>query len=247
MAIVRNIAKDALTEIGAYAQGEDISAADGSLCLLRIQNMIDSWQADRLTLSIQAAITITWPASTSTQTIGPSGADITNQRPVWINSMNYVIPGSSPEVESYMGQLDPDQYAQLTIKALSSGLPQQFFYQTSVDSILGTIFIWPQPDQQITLKMYTPQAVGVPATLDSILLGPPGYQEAFMYQLALRLCTPFGKSVPPLLPKLAQDAMATMKRPNVDPGLLGVDPALIPSVAGGYNILTDNSSAPSVR
>ena len=37
---------------------------------------------------------------------------------------------------------------------------------------------------------------GVPATLDSILLGPPGYQDAFMYQLALRLCTPFAKTPP---------------------------------------------------
>lgn len=246
MASCRSIITDALTEIGAYAQGEDVSPADGALGLTRLQNQIDSWQADRLTLSIQAAVPISWPPSTSTQTIGPGG-NVNVQRPVFINGMNYVIPGSSPPVESYMAQLDPDQYAQLTIKALQSALPQQFFYQTSVDSVLGTLFIWPQPTQSITLMMYTPQAVGVPATLDSILLGPPGYQEAFMYQLALRLCTPFGKAVPPLLPKMAQDAMATMKRPNVDPGLLGVDAALIPGVAGGYNILTDSSSAPSVR
>lgn len=229
--------------------GEDIPPENAEIGLLRLQNQLDSWQADRLTLSIQPAISISWPSSTSTQTIGPGG-DIVEQRPVWINSMNYVIPGSSPAVESYMGQLDPDQYAQLTIKALQSALPQQFFYQTSIDSVLGTIFIWPQPTQTITLKMYTPQAVGVPATLDSILLGPPGYQEAFMYQLALRLYTPFWgpkAEVPQLLVKNAKDATANMKRPNVDPGLLGVDPALIPSVAGGYNILTDNSSAPSVR
>ncbi len=225
----------------------NISPADGALGLLRLQNQIDSWQADRLTLSVQTPISITWPTSTSTQTIGPSGANITAIRPLWINSMNYVIPGSSPAVESYMAMLDPDQYAQLTIKGLQSGLPQQFFYQTSNDTALGTIFIWPQPTQQITLKMYTPEGIGVPATLDSILLGPPGYQEAFMYQLALRLCTPFGKSIPPLLPKMAQEAMATMKRPNVDPGLLGVDPALIPATAGGYNVLSDSASAPSVR
>src|SRR6185295_1063035 len=137
-----------------------------------------------------------------------------------------------------------DQYRQLTIKALTSSLPTQFFYQTDITTLLGTIYIWPQPSQQITLKLYAPVAVGVPATLDSILLGPPGYQEAFMYQLALRLCTPFARDVPKLLPKLAQEALATMKRPNVDPGLLGTDAALVGS-GGGYNILSDNSSAPT--
>ncbi len=246
MPTVRAIAADALMEIGALGQNETMSAADAMLALTRIQSMIDGWAADRLTLSVQAAITISWPASTSTRTIGPGG-DISAQRPVWINTMNFVVPGSSPAVETPMAQLDEDQYAQLTIKALQSALPQQFFYQTSIDTAVGTLFIWPQPTQTIELRLYAPQAVGVPATLDSILTGPPGYQQAFMYQLALRLCTPFAKQVPPLLPQMAAEAYALMKRQNVSPGLLGCDPALIPHGSGGYNILSDSISAPSAH
>ena len=74
-----------------------------------------------------------------------------------------------------------------------------------------------------------------------ILLGPPGYQEAFLYALALRLCTPFGRPVPPLLPQLMTEAMANMKRPNVDPGLLGVDAALTIGVGSGYNVYADTT------
>ncbi len=246
MPTVRAIAADALMEIGALGQGETMSAADAALALSRVQSMIDGWAADRLTLSVQSALSIPWPSATSTQTIGPGG-DIVAQRPVWINQMNYVIPGSSPAVESYMAPLDEDQYSQLTIKALPSALPQQYFYQTSIDTVLGTLFLWPQPTQNITLMLYAPQAVGVPASLDSILMGPPGYQQAFMYQLALRLCTPFARQVPPLLPGMAAEAYALMKRQNVSPGLLGCDPALVPGGAGGYNILTDNYSAPSAH
>ena len=233
-------------EIGAIQPGEPMSAPDAALAMLRLQNQIDSWAADRLTLSIQSETSITWPSSTSTQTIGLAGANITAPRPVWIAGMTYVIPGSSPAVEVQLAELDNDQYRQITIKALTSALPTQFFYQTDITTLLGTIYLWPQPLQQITLKLYAPVAVGVPATLDSILLGPPGYQEAFMYQLALRLCTPFARDVPKLLPKLAQDALATMKRPNVDPGLLGTDAALVGS-GGGYNVYSDNSSAPGAR
>ncbi len=245
-ATVRTIATDALMEIGAIGQGETMSAADAALALLRFQNQIDGFAADRLTLSVQGALAVTWPASTSTQTIGPGG-NIAAQRPVWINTINYVIPGTSPAVESVMAPLNEDQYAQLTIKALQSGLPQQYFYQTSIDTAVGTLFIWPQPTQQLTLMLYAPQAVGVPISLDSIVSGPPGYQEAFMYLLALRCCTPFAKPVPPLLPKMAADAYALLKRQNVEPGLMGCDPALVPGGAGGYNVLTDNYSAPSAR
>jgi hypothetical protein len=247
MPTFRDIAADAMMEIGALGQGETMSAPDAQLCLRYGQRMIDAWAADRLTLSVQSALSIPWPSSTSTQTIGPTG-DIVAARPVWINTMNYVIPGSSPAVETPMAQMNDDQYSQNTIKLLQSALPQQFYYQTSIDTANGTLYIWPQPTQVVTLMLYVPQAVGVPATLDSILTGPPGYQQAYHYQLALKICTPFSRPIPPLLPQLASDAYALMKRQNVDPGLLGCDPALIPrGGSGGYNILSDSISAPSAH
>src|SRR4249920_841395 len=234
MAIVRAICTDALREIGVLGQDEVMDGNMGAFALLRFQNQIDAWAADRLTLSTQSRLSITWPSSTSTQTIGPTGADITAQRPVWINTMTYVNPGSSPEVEVAMGPMDQDSYANQSIKALQSGLPQQYFYQTSIDTILGSIFLWPQPTQQMTLYLYAPQAVTVPATLDDVLLGPPGYQDAFMYQLAKRLCRPFGRPVTPDLLQDAQQAWAVMKRPNVEPGLLGVDAALTIGNSSAY-------------
>jgi hypothetical protein len=248
----RDIASDAMMEIGALGQGETMSAPDAQLCLRYGQRMIDAWAADRLTLSVQSQLSIPWPSSTSTQTIGPTG-DIVAQRPVWINQMNYVIPGSSPAVETPMAPMNDDQYAQNTIKLLQSALPQQFYYQTSIDTTYGTLYIWPEPTQDVTLMLYAPQAVGVPVSLDSILGGPPGYLEAYHYQLSLRLMVPFSRKPQdcPLLVGpggLAAVSFANMKRQNVDPGLLGCDPALIPrGGSGGYNILSDSISAPSAH
>lgn len=246
MALVRSIITDALTEIGVIQAGEAASAADAALALLRFQNQIDAWAADRLTLSFQTTQAISWPSSTSTQTVGPGG-DINVQRPVWINTLTYTIPATSPAVEVVMGPMDKDSYAQQSIKGLQSGYPQQYFYQTNLDSVLGTLFIWPQPSQSLTLTLYAPKAVGVPVALTDDMLAPPGYQEAFMYQLAIRLCRPFGRPVPPDLQAMATAAWATAKRPNVDPGLQGVDPALTLATSAGYNILSDQQSAPSTR
>ena len=246
MASVRSIITDALTEIGVLAGTETPSASDAQLALRRFQHQIDAWAADRLTLAVQRRTQITWPTSTSTQTIGPGG-QIAITRPVWINNMTYVDPGTSPAVEVVMGPMEDDSYALQSIKGLQSGLPQQYYYQTSLTTGLGSLFIWPQPTQQLTLYLYSPQAVGVPASLDDDLIGPPGYQDAFMYQLAMRLLTPFGRPTPEALPGLARDAFANMKRPNVKPGLLGVDAALSAAQGAGYNILTDSQSSPSGR
>lgn len=243
---VRDIVIDALSEIGAYSPGESLSAADAAIGLRRFQSQLDSWAAERLTLSRQSRLAVTWPTSTSTQTIGPSGGDITAARPVWINELTYVVAGSSPAVEVPLGPMDQDSYANQSIKGLTSAYPLNYFYQTQPTSVLGELFLWPQPSQQLTLYLYAPVAIDVPITLEDTLYGPPGYQDAFMYQLALRLCTPFGAEVPPLLPKLAQEAWARMQRPNVDPGLVGVDTALVPT-AGGFNVLTGTFSSSGRR
>ncbi len=245
MATVRAIITDALSDIGATAQNETPDAATAQRCLRAFQNQIDSWAAEELTLSIQSRTAITWPASTTSQTIGPSGGNITAQRPVWINQINYVVPGSSPAVEVVLAPMDIDSYAAQSIKALTSALPLSYFYQTSIDTILGTLILWPVPNQELTLYLYAPQAVTVPVTLDDVLLGPPGYQEAFLYNLEERLLHPFSVANPAIVSRVLQlsaSAMDRMKRPNTVPSLMGVDAALVPSSGGAYNVLTDTQS-----
>ena len=246
MATVRSIITQALQEIGVDSQGDGISAADAVVALERFQNQLDAWQADALTLAVNAQLTFTMPGSTNTFTLGPSG-DINTQRPVYIDAMTYVVPGSSPEVETIMAPMNDDQWDVLSIKTLTSSLPTQFYYNTSFSTLLGTIFVWPTPTQDVTVYVYVKQGPGVPVALSSTILGPPGYQEAFMYQLALRLMTPFARSpndVPLLVgPQgLANQAFARIKRANMQPGLLGVDAALVPTSGGAYNVLNDSNT-----
>lgn len=247
MATAQAIITDALTELGVLEPGETLTSDMAALGLLRFQNQLDAWQADRLTLSVQSRTTFTITSGTSSVTIGPSGADVTTQRPVWINSLTYIVPGSSPSVEVPIGLLDEDAYAALSIKSLSSALPMQAFYQTNITTTYGTLFLWPTVNQSVGLVLYAPQGVNTPSALTTSVIGPPGYQEAFMYQLALRLCNPFGVAPTQILIDLAARAYATLKAQNVDPGILGVDAALVPGLGGGYNVLTDVMSGSSNR
>lgn len=249
MPTVRVIGTDALTEIGVLAEDEAMNASQGAFVLRRIQNMIDAWAAERLMLAVQTRTVFTLTSGSSSVTLGPSGGTVTMPRPVYLDAVNYLIPASSPGVESPIAIMGRDQYDALSIKGLSSALPMSCFYQTSLTTVLGTLTFWPVVSQNVQIALYAPTAMGVPTDLDSILTGPPAWQDAFMYNLALRLCTPFGVNMQeqcPLLPKMAADAMATVKRPSVMPGLLGVDAALVPS-SGGYNVLSDNASMPGNR
>lgn len=240
MATVRDLITDAYLEIGVLGVGEPLSAELAAVGLLRFQNLRDAWQADRLTLAVQVRTSFTLASGTSTVTIGPSGADVTlNPTPLYLDTVTYVNPDSDPEQEVKIGQMDRDTYARLSIKELGSALPLQCFYQRSNTTGLGSLFLWPQVTQDVTIVLYSPQGQGVPTSLDDTVIGPPGYARASMLDLALDLCTPTGTAVPETLPAKRAAAMQTMQRPNVIPSTMRVDPALTPGTGAGYNILSD--------
>ncbi len=240
MALVRTIGTNALIDLGVLSPGATMTPAQGATVLFHVQNMIDGWAANKLTLSQQLRTTFTMPSGTSTILIG-SGLAVDIVAPMFMNSINYVIPGSSPAVEVPIGQMDQDAYAALSIKALESALPIQSFYQTNMDGVSGALFLWPQVSQNVTIAIYTPQAVGVPASLDTDLTGPAGYASAFLYGLEELLLTPFAVSLDsvPMLPALISKSWTNMTRPNIDPGVLSVDAALTIGAGAGYNILSD--------
>ena len=246
MATVLSIATDAAREIGLIGDGDSLGASAGATILTRFQNQLDSWQAEQLTLFNFVRTVYTLTASTQTRTIGPSPAQIVvPANPVFINGINYLVPGSNPAVETPMGRMMADQYQDLSIKGLSNSLPTQWFFNPG--AVNGTLTFWPVVNQSVNIAIYTYFGVGVPATLADIVVGPPGYPEAFMYQLALRICTPFLRQPPPLTVQMAKESMARIKRPNINPPLLGVDQALVSGPSGAYNVYNDLTSAPSNR
>lgn len=244
MATALAIITDAMVEIGAYAPGNTISAAHQQVGLTRFQNQLDSWQSDFLSLNLQDRLTFLLMSGTSTFTIGPSGNLVTT-RPSYIEGVNYIIPGTSPATEVPMAPLNSDQYLAISQKALSNSLPQQYYYNQTATN--GTMNIWPVVTQNVTLALYLEHGIDIPSALNTIVVGPQSYAEAFMYQLALRLCGPMSRPIPPALPTMAREAYARMQRPNVEPGILGIDQALVSASdgAGAFNVLTGTFSGSS--
>ena len=246
MPTTREILTDALLEIGIGAAGEVNSADTMQVALRYFQRQLNAWQADNLSLAVSNRVTYTLPSGTQSSTIGPTG-DIVTQRPVFVDQINYLVPGSTPPVEVPMGPMSDQQFQNLSIKTLSSSLPTEYYYQTSITGENGTLTWWPVVTQDVELALYLQAGVSEPTTLDTVLTVPPAYADAFHYDLAFRLCGPFARPVPEQLPGLRTNALMLMKRPNLDPGMLNVDPALIGNTGGAYNVISDTNTGSSGR
>ncbi len=245
MPTVRAICTNALTEIGAIASGETPEATDIQTALTWLQMLLDGWPTERATMAVQKQVGFNLTSGTSTVTVGPGGTVNTPFRPVWLDTVNYVNPGSSPEQEVPVGIMTPDVYAALTIKQLASALPQECFYQTTNDTVLGTLFFYPQVTQTVKIYLYFPAGIAIPTDFSDTLLMPQGYLPAMHFQLSEMLLTPFGVKDPAIVSKVETNSnrfYAQMKRQNLQPGQKGVDPALAPMAGGAYNVLSDTYS-----
>src|SRR5580765_2279922 len=109
MPTVRSLIQDACEEIGVGNPGEILQAADMQMGLRVISRMLNAWAADQMTIAVTDKVGFTVPSGTATVTIGPLG-DIDRQRPQFIDAINYVIPGTSPEVEVPMGAMSDQQF-----------------------------------------------------------------------------------------------------------------------------------------
>jgi hypothetical protein len=246
MPTVRAVLTDALLEIGVGAAGETPDANLMAIALRYFQRQLNTWQADELSLAVSNRVTFTIASGTASSTIGPTG-DIVTIRPVFVNGINYLIPGATPPVEVPMGSMSDEQFQALSIKTLSSSLPQTFYYQTSVTSENGTITWWPVVTQDVDVALYLQAGVTEPVSLVTVLTVPPAYADGFHYDLSYRLCGPMGVAVSPTLQQMRTEALMTMKRPNLDPGMLSVDAALFPGFGGAYDVLSDNMRGSSGR
>ena len=205
-----------LRSIGVLASGETATSNEVSDALTILNNMVDTWGTERLTIYTVARTAFNLTSSTQDYTIG-SGGTFNIARPVWIVAA----------------------WQQIGIKGTTSTYPTAFYYDKTWTAGLGQISVWPVPDNSnAQLVLYTPTALTQFADLTTAYTFPPGYEEALRYQLALRLAPEFGVNLSPDIRALASQTFANIKRANIRPTVLGIDPALRAD-GGRYDWRTD--------
>lgn len=148
-------------------------------------------------------------ANVGEYTIG-SGGDFDTARPIRITAA-YVRLN---DVDYPLETMDHRIWSALSDKD-TKGRPTRLYYDDNYP--LGTMFLYPYPDQSYTLFLHSSKEMGnYTANTDDLALPPP-YEYSLKYLLALNMADEYGRSITQGLAANAQDAMKTLRKLNSQP------------------------------
>jgi len=206
--------------------------------LARLNEILDAWGTQRLTMPHTLRTTHTLTSDTASYTVGIGGT-INIVRPIAIDWATIVTDISDdPATEIQIDVLAPKQWMRIRQKALTSGLPQAVYYDRDWSAGLARLYPWPIPDVSTTqVVLYTKEALTRFEDLTTAYSSPPGYMRAMRLALAVELAPEFGGSTRPSLARDAAEALGDIKRPNLQLERLDLDPAIV-GEGVGWNYLT---------
>jgi hypothetical protein len=199
----------ALRLIGVLAEGETPSAATSQDALLAMNQMIDSWNTERLSVFATQDQVFSWPAGEIRRTLGPTG-DFVGNRPVLLDDATYY---KAPSGVSYgIKFINQDQYNGIAVKTATSTFPQVIFVNETYPDV--EMFIYPKPTQVLEWHFISVEELTKPAALTTELHFPPGYMRAFTYNLAMEIAPEFGVEPSPQVQRIAMTSKRNLKRIN---------------------------------
>ena len=199
----------ALRLLGILAEGETPSAATSQDALTAMNQMIDSWNTERLSVFCTQDQVFNWPVGQIKQTLGPSG-DFVGNHPIQLDDGTYF---RAPSGVSYgIKIINQDQYNGIAVKTSTSTFPQVIFINNTFPNV--EMYIYPRPTQLLEWHFISVQELTQPATLATELFFPPGYMRAFAYNLAMEIAPEFGVEPSPQVQRIAMTSKRNLKRIN---------------------------------
>jgi hypothetical protein len=225
----------ALRLLGILAEGETPSAATSQDALLALNQMIDSWNTERLSVFCTQDQVFTWPAGEYIRTLGPSG-NFVGLRPVLFDDATYYRdPGTN--VSFGIKFINQQQYDGIAVKTVTSTYPQVIFVNMGFPDV--TMSIYPRPTRDLEWHFVSVQELTQPATLATELHFPPGYMRAFTYNLAMEFAPEFGVEPSPQVSRIAMTSKRNLKRINNPDDIMSMPYSLV-ATRQRFNIYAGN-------
>ena len=225
----------ALRLIGVLAEAEAPSAAMAQDALTALNQMIDSWNTERLAVFSTIDQVFNWPPSTRIRTLGPTG-DFVGQRPVQLDDATY-FRDASTNVSYGIKMINQEQYNNIAVKTVTSTYPQVLWYNATYPDI--EIYVYPVPSRVLEFHFVSVEKLTEPATLQTVLAFPPGYLRAFRYNLACELAPEYGVEPSPQVRRIAMYSKRDLKRINNPDDVMSMPSALMVN-RPRFNIYTGN-------
>ncbi|HKE24984.1 MAG TPA: hypothetical protein VKB88_21630 [Bryobacteraceae bacterium] len=153
--------------------------------------------------------------------IDPTGqtvADLNGPRPVQIDRANIIY--SMPQIRRPLALLTDLQWSRIVVQDIANTIPYALY--DDYDYPLSTLYIYPQPVPGYILELYIWQVVSTFLTSDDVVLVPPGYEDALVLNLAVRLGPHFQRQVDADVRNDAQKALLRIESINAPKPVLDV-------------------------
>lgn len=245
MSTARDLIADAFTILNVYAAGQAVDARDEQTAYRFLQRMLGQWALQPGT--VPALTRETWPLAsgrggpTTMYTYGPGGDFNTTRAPnqmAFTGAMLKLGSTAFPnEVLVPLAIITDDQWQALAIPDLPNSQPTCVYYNPTFTSNLGQIGLWPVPNTNAnSLILFRKTQLAQFATVTEDRVFPEGYEEAIVYNLAYRLCVPYGRQMPPEAKDIQEMSLTLVKRSNFKLSDLKQGAEFVKNWASGYNI-----------
>lgn len=224
----------ALRLIGMLAEGETPTAATSQDALTAMNQMIDSWSIERLSVFSTQDQVFTWPSGEIKRTLGPSG-DFVGNRPVLFDDATYYKANNG--VSYGIKFINQQQYDGIAVKTVTSTFPQVIFVNMTYPD--AEMYVYPKPTQDLEWHFISVEELTQPATLATNLAFPPGYLRCFKYNLAVEIATEFGIEPPANVARIAMASKRNLKRINNPDDVMSMPYAIV-ATRQRYNIFAGN-------
>lgn len=217
------------------AEGEAPSSDTAIDALSALNQMLDSWSVERLSVYSTQDQVFTWPSDQITRTLGPTG-DFVGNRPVTLDDSTYFVDPSNG-VSFGVKMINQQQYNGIAVKTVTSTYPQVMWVNMEHPDISMTIY--PKPTRALEWHFVSVQELSQPATLATELTFPPGYLRAFKYNLAAEIAAEFGVEPSPQVKRIAMSSKRNIKRVNAPDDVMSIPYAIV-ATRQRFNVYAGN-------
>jgi len=239
MTTARQLIGDAHRLLGLVASGNALPEADYQDNLRAFNQMIDSWNTERLMIYNTIDQVFTWPAGEIQRHLGPTGSSFggfDGIRPVLLDDATYYRdPGTN--VSFGIKFINQQQYDGIAVKTVTSTYPQVMWINMEFPNIQMTVY--PKPTRALEWHFISVEELNQPATLLTDLAFPPGYLRAFRYNLALELAPEFNMEPSAQVARIAMTSKRDVKRINNPDDIMSMPYSLV-ATRQRFNIYAGN-------
>jgi len=203
----RDLCKKAMQKSGILFKNDTPDDDEINDVFDTLNDLLDSWSNDSLFIYARTWENFVMNSGQPLYTIGP-GADFDTVRPIIIAAAYTVMPGATTTYPIKV--ISDEAYANQILVKSTIGIPEFVNYDNGYPT--GKLRFWTVPSMQLNLYLLTEKQLTTFATLDQLIIFPPGWKRMIIANLAVEICAEYGQPTPAQLSDDARKSMGMIKR-----------------------------------